>query len=64
MSRDAGRSAKSVLAVLAGRFAILFWFLVAAIAAPVVFPDGPANDPYLQICMPLTDRSKRRRRFG
>lgn len=42
MSRDAGRSAKSVLAVLAGRFAILFWFLVAAIAAPVVFPDGPA----------------------
>jgi len=24
-----------------GRFAVLFWFLVAVIAAPVVIPDGP-----------------------
>lgn len=28
-------------AVLSGRLSVLFWFLVAVIAAPVVVPDGP-----------------------
>jgi hypothetical protein len=30
-----------VLSLIRGRFAVLFWFLVAVIAAPVVVPDGP-----------------------
>lgn len=39
---EAGRSEwRSFLAVLTGRFSVLFWFLVVVIAAPVVLPDGP-----------------------
>ena len=42
MSVKPGPSRKRPLrAVLSGRHSILFWFLVAVIAAPVVVPDGP-----------------------
>ena len=36
-----GRKKKGWLAALSGRLSVLFWFLVAVLAAPVVVPDGP-----------------------
>ena len=33
--------ASKIRAVVRGRFSVLFWFLVVAIAVPVVIPDGP-----------------------
>jgi len=42
VAQQAGRKEKKrVFTVLTERFAVLFWFLVVAIAMPVVFPDGP-----------------------
>lgn len=39
MAHEADRPKRQT--ILTGRFAVLFWFIVAAIAAPVVVPDGP-----------------------
>lgn len=45
MSNVSGRAGegrlKGLLSTLGGRLSLLFWFLVVAIAAPVVLPDGP-----------------------
>ena len=42
MTQQAARhEKKSLRSALQGRFAVLFWFLVVVIAAPVVVPDGP-----------------------
>lgn len=42
MSTETGkRKRKGLLASLGRRMSVLFWFLVAVIAAPVVAPDGP-----------------------
>jgi hypothetical protein len=41
MTEPGLRERKPLLARLTGRFAVLFWLLVAGIALPVVVPDGP-----------------------
>ena len=41
MSDQTSGGRKGLAATMTGRFALLFWFLVAVIAAPVVLPDGP-----------------------
>ena len=41
MSTSGGGEKKGLLRFLTGRLSVLFWFLVAVIAAPVVVPDGP-----------------------